>query len=71
MARKKAPFGAHEVEQVMDGWWKRHVQNSPVSRNTEAFNHLQSVFGELKANVIDVVSPAKAAEENEVNDDAT
>ncbi|HYW76731.1 MAG TPA: hypothetical protein VFA48_08915 [Gammaproteobacteria bacterium] len=70
MARKKGPTGVDEVEQVMDAWWTRHVQNSPVSRNTEAFNHLQSIFGTLKADVKAIVSPAPAAADEEVNDNA-
>ncbi len=37
-------FGA-----AIDAWFADHIHNSPVSRATDAFNHLLSVLPHLKA----------------------
>ncbi len=44
------PSGAGlRTDQAISGWFAEHINNSPVSRSTEAFNHLLSVLAHLKA----------------------
>jgi len=40
---KKKP----DYKAVVMKWASDHLHNSPLSRSTEAWNHLQSKFGEL------------------------
>lgn len=40
---------ADRLEQVIAGWISRHINDSPVSRATEAYNHLLGKLEELKS----------------------
>lgn len=39
--------GKHDA--AISAWVSQHIYDSPVSRNTEAFNHLVSVLPHLKS----------------------
>lgn len=60
-----------KIENVVNAWWKRCVCNSPVSRSTEAFNHLQSVLPELKQAVQEITDSGGKHRKSEVNHDVT
>lgn len=67
MAKARQPL-AKELEAELDKWWAEHVPNSPVSRATDAYNHLHAAFDVLKERVDAVVS---GNGKSEVNSDAT
>lgn len=49
-----------KLEQVMAKWWNEHVHNSPISRATDAYNHLVAKFEVLKAELkAEFAPPAK------------
>lgn len=36
------------ADRVVEDWFLENIHNSPVSRNTEAFNHLRAALDDLK-----------------------
>ena len=62
MARKQSE--ATRAIAVLDAWWRERVHNSPVSRAPQAYEHLHSVFGELKDRLKAEFEPTKEEKED-------
>lgn len=43
--QEKAPS---RTDAIVDAWFAEHIPNSPVSRTTEAYNHILSAIADLK-----------------------
>lgn len=43
---------AAKVDRIVDAWYSESVANSPVSRETGAWNHMQEVKARLKEALI-------------------
>jgi len=44
-----------EINQLLHDWFVEHIHNSPVSRNTEAVNHVRIALGALRDSLVPVV----------------
>ena len=44
-----------KAQAIVDAWYTESVFNSPVSRNTEAFNHMAMVKGNLVEKIREVL----------------
>lgn len=45
----KPVSAADRIDEIIRDWVADHIFDTPVSRNTEAYNHLVSVLPHLKA----------------------
>ena len=45
----RAPAPVERLERAVADWISRHIHDSPVSRATEAYNHLLDKLEELKS----------------------
>lgn len=43
---------AARVHQIVEAWFLEKVPNSPVSQNTQAFNHVRAAVNDLKARLV-------------------
>lgn len=48
LAAQPMPVKPSRTDEIIDQWFSDTIPNSPVSRDTEGFNHVRSALADLK-----------------------